>query len=212
MAAFARAMKESSFLELEATVLSIVKKRFGMNMKKKFSQATEKAEDSGDSINIDFIISFLQKWFKSLNRTYGMSTLIDAKPAASASSSSLSSSSSSPSSSSPSPSSSKKSGAPSSKANVAVVDASSGRRPMRMQQQQQQQPLQQQHRSQYQQQSVLNCFYCGESHQIESCSAFIQLSCQERISAMFKQRLCFKCFQSGHRAVQCRQSTALCLI
>ena len=44
MAAFARAMKEDSFLELEATVLSIVREKFGHKMKGKFSNATDQAE------------------------------------------------------------------------------------------------------------------------------------------------------------------------
>ena len=82
MAAFSRAMKESSFLDLEATVLSIVKKRFGTNMKKKFSQVSRKAQADGEKVNVDFIISFLQEWFQSLNHTFGMSALLEAKPSA----------------------------------------------------------------------------------------------------------------------------------
>ena len=59
MAAFLRAMKGSSFLELDATVLSIVKKRFGSNMKRKFSQGAQKAENNGEKVNVDFVIQFL---------------------------------------------------------------------------------------------------------------------------------------------------------
>ena len=40
--------------ELDATVRSMVKKRFGMKKKDKFSQATARAEDKGEKVNVNF--------------------------------------------------------------------------------------------------------------------------------------------------------------
>ena len=76
MAVKARAMKEESFLELDATVISIVRKRFGGNMKRKFAQASQKAEGKGEKVNVDFVISFLQDWYSSLNHKFGMVFLL----------------------------------------------------------------------------------------------------------------------------------------
>ena len=79
MVALARATKDDSFLALDATVLSIVKKRFGAVMKRKFSGASAKAEDNGEPVNVDFLVSFLKDWYSSLNRTYGMGSLMEPK-------------------------------------------------------------------------------------------------------------------------------------
>ena len=73
MVALARATKDDSFLALDATVLAIVKSRLGPVMKRKFSSASAKAEDQGQPINVDFLVSFLKDWYSSLNRTYGIS-------------------------------------------------------------------------------------------------------------------------------------------
>ena len=91
MVALARATKDDSFLALDATVLAIVKKRFGSVMKRKFSAASVKAEDCGEAVNVDFLVSFLKDWYSTLNRTYGMGSLME--PKATSSSSSFASSS-----------------------------------------------------------------------------------------------------------------------
>ena len=60
LSAYAAASDESSFLELEATVISIVGKHFPSSLRDKFSGKSEKAEDNGETINVDFVISFLK--------------------------------------------------------------------------------------------------------------------------------------------------------
>ena len=58
MCAFAKATKEASFLELKATVVSIVKKRLSYKVKEKFSKVSGTAEDKGEKVNINFLIKF----------------------------------------------------------------------------------------------------------------------------------------------------------
>ena len=194
MSAFSKAMNEASFLELEATVLSISRKRFGTNMKRKFSQAARQAMKKGDAVNVDFIVAFLKEWFESLNHTYGMAALMDSKPTSSSSSSSPSP---------PSSSSSKAGKSPANKTNIAVVEASG---PQKKPNRQQQRAQPQQQKAPVQQQSTTGCFYCGEAHSIEDCWPFNQISVEERVNAMFKYRRCFKCFQGNHRAADCSEA------
>ena len=79
MVSFAQASKDDSFLSLDASVLSILKKRFNHAMKRDFSKASNKAEDRGEKVDVHFLIKFLKELFSTLNRTYGMSALLDSK-------------------------------------------------------------------------------------------------------------------------------------
>ena len=88
MVSFARAMKEDSFLQLDATVVSIIKKRIPMRMKGKFGKAAKRAKKAGNTVDVDFLIAFLTEWYEYLNHEYGISNLIDSKTGSSASSSS----------------------------------------------------------------------------------------------------------------------------
>ena len=72
MAAFAKATKDDSFLELKATVVSIVKKRLSYKLKEKFSKVSQSAEDKGQKVNVDFLIKFLKDWFKEISCSFGM--------------------------------------------------------------------------------------------------------------------------------------------
>merc|ERR1711989_112327 len=64
---------------LDATVLAIVRKRFPFKLKTKFSSESFKAEADGEKIDVPYLIDFLKAWYTSLNRTYGMSSLLDSK-------------------------------------------------------------------------------------------------------------------------------------
>ena len=63
LVSYAKAQKDGSFLTLDATVLTIVRKRFPFQLKTKFSSELFKSE-----------ADFLKAWYTSLNRTYGMSS------------------------------------------------------------------------------------------------------------------------------------------
>ena len=75
LSAYAIASGESSFLELEATVVSILMKRFSTPLRSKFSDESLKAENKGETINVAFVISFLKDHYKKINRTFGMGSL-----------------------------------------------------------------------------------------------------------------------------------------
>ena len=75
LSAFAEATGEASFLELEATVVTIVKKRFSQPIKTKFAEKSKKAEDKGENINVAFVISFLRDYYANINRVFGMGFL-----------------------------------------------------------------------------------------------------------------------------------------
>merc|ERR1712175_71441 len=68
-----------SFLTLDATVLAIVRKRFPFKLKALLSFESFKAEADGKKIDVPYLIDFLKAWYTSLNRTYGMSSLLDSK-------------------------------------------------------------------------------------------------------------------------------------
>ena len=76
MAAYAKATNEASFLSLDATVLSIVKTRFGLVMKQKFAKVSLKAEEDGISVDVDYVISFVKGWYQQLRHVFGMSNLL----------------------------------------------------------------------------------------------------------------------------------------
>ena len=63
LVSYAKAQKDGSFLTLDATVLTIVRKRFPFQLKTKFSSKLFESE-----------ADFLKAWYTSLNRTYGMSS------------------------------------------------------------------------------------------------------------------------------------------
>ena len=183
MSSFTKATKDASFLELNATVVAIVKQRLPFKMKERLSSATNKAEAKGEKINTDFLIKFLKDWFSDLSRDFGISKLIENKNASSLSSS-------------PSPSSFKtgkmRSGpttvkaVPCSQANVTAVVAQGIPSANRVQQQQPQ-PQQQQQSSaweptslQFNRQSIQLsevCIYCSDAHLLDGCPRFSQLSC-----------------------------------
>ena len=134
MVTFARASKDDSFLAMDATIVGIVQERFAHKMKGEFSTQSQKAEDRGETIDVDFVISFLKEWYAKLNRRFGMGSLLKEKPASASTSASSSFSHSASSAgtshaTSPSPRSVKPKGgnAPSSKppakAAVAAADA-----------------------------------------------------------------------------------------
>ena len=197
LSAYAAASGESSFLKLEATVVSIVRKRFPSSLKDRFSNKSEKAEDEGETINVAFVIAFLKKYYKSINRTFGKSSLFNNHSKSSSSNPSTSTSTSSSSSSKVS----KPNSGPT-KASVAAFDAKGGPKkakgpslscsapPLQQPQQQLQHPV---------------CIYCGNSgHFLISCPSFIQLSYEEKKDFVYKQKACFKCFKvNTHRASQC---------
>ena len=72
MVTYARANDDDGFLSLSATVRGIVGKRFPRAMKVKFAEATERATGRGETVDVDFVVKFVKKWFKSLQGTYGM--------------------------------------------------------------------------------------------------------------------------------------------
>ena len=180
MVSLARAMKEESFLQLDATIVSIIKKRVPMRMKGKFGKAAKRARKAGTIVDVDFLVAFLSEWYEDLNHEYGISNLIDSKTVSNASSVGPSSP----------PVSTSSKVTKSSKADIAAADAAGG-------QQKLVQP--QQHPS--------TCFYCRDAHAIENCSAFIQISAEECIGVIFKQSRCLKCCQVGHIAARCEAAS-----
>ena len=195
LSAYAAASGESSFLELEATVVSIVKKRFPSSLRDKFSDKSEKAEDNGETINVAFVVSFLKKYYKSINRTFGKGSLSNHNSKLSSSNPSTSSSTSSSSSSKVSKSSSGPA-----KANVAAFDAKGGQRKTKGPSHSGLAPSQRQPQQQLQQPV---CIYCGNHHFLNFCPAFTQISYEEKKAFLFRQKACFKCYESDHRAAQC---------
>ena len=195
MATLAQATGEAGFLEVDATVISLVKERFGMVMKKEFSKWSSKAEDRGEKVNVDLLISYLKDCYSNLNRTFSMTAFMKSKPSPSPSSASPSSSSSS-SRSSPKPMVAAKVNTPAPKANVAAANVNVSRKP---QQQRGNQPP-----PGVQVQVTQGCAYCRGSHDIEVCPLFTQLSYNDRVNFLFQERRCYKCFDVGHRAVNCK--------
>ena len=61
LVSYAKAQKDNSFLSLDATVLSIVKKRFSYKLKTKFSSQSLKAEADGKTIDVAYLIDFLKE-------------------------------------------------------------------------------------------------------------------------------------------------------
>jgi len=66
MRATSKAMKDDSFLALEATVHMIVDKRFGRSMKLKFAKAAQKQMKEGEKVDVDFLIKFVKDSLDSL--------------------------------------------------------------------------------------------------------------------------------------------------
>ena len=166
--------------------------------------ASAKAEDSGEAVNVDFLVKFLKDWYSSLNRTYGMGSLMEPK-AASSSSSFPSSSGQKPTAGAqagkmvaPSYSTNRTVGKPSSipsssqvsapKANVAAIEANSSsqkfnKKLLQQQQQPSSLPSWGSSSSQWNRQTTQSghlCIFCGGAHLVDICPLFSQLSVEER--------------------------------
>ena len=179
LVALSNAMGEADFLELDPTVLAIVKGRFSQPLKLKFADKSEKAEEKGEKVNVAFVITFLKGYFKSINRTFGMGTLTGDKTNPNpASLSSPTSAPSSPSSKSPKPGGT-------TKASIAAVNVAQGQRKPHPAQRQWSAPSQQQ--QQQQQLASSFCFYCNQAHALDTCSLFIQLSYEDKMDYLYKQ-------------------------
>ena len=196
LVALSTAMNEADFLELDPTVLSIVKKRFSQPLKLKFADKTEKAEEKGEKVNVAFVIKFLKGYFKSINRTFGMGTLSGNKTNPPGFSSTPT-----PASSSSAPKPPKSGG--SAKASVAAVDVAQGQRKPRQSPRQWNSPQQQQP-SQQPQPSSPSCIYCSQPHLVDGCTLFSQLSHEAKKDYLYKQLRCFRCFDTNHRANACK--------
>ena len=218
LVSYAKAQKDGSFLTLDATVLAIVRKRFPFKLKTKFSSESFKAEADGEKIDVPYLIDFLKAWYTSLNRTYGMSSLLDSKDNNATRSSPITPSvkfqkakGSGPSGPS-GPASGPAKSVP--KANVAAADAS--RFPSRSwsnqgtswrsgNQQGNQQGGQQWNRPRSWLSQSVSCAFCQGTHSIETCSSFLAMNVDQRRQVVFAMRRCYKCLGEGHRANQCSQ-------
>ena len=70
----AKGLGDESFLSLKSTVHQIVDKRCNKGMKQKFAKATERANEAGERIDVQFLLDFVRKWFKSLDNSFGMAS------------------------------------------------------------------------------------------------------------------------------------------
>ena len=185
----ARASGEADILALETTVHLITEKRFGRNMKQRFSRSAQKAKDDGKKVNVDMLIAFLKEWFQSLNHSFGMGSYSHAKSNLPTTSSSSSSPSSTHLSQSSKP-----------RTNVAAVNAFGGNRgrgnrfPQR------------QNSSSWiaaANATPLKCLYCESAHALADCPTFCgRTSYEERFNFVKGLKRCFRCFES-HFAHEC---------
>ena len=56
-----------------------------------------------------------------------------------------------------------------------------------------------------------SCFLCSQSHLLDCCPEFLQLSVENRFSYAFQNRLCYSCLQSDHFTNSC-QNCSICSI
>ena len=56
-----------------------------------------------------------------------------------------------------------------------------------------------------------SCFLCSQSHLLDCCPEFLQLSVENRFSYAFQNRLCYSCLQSDHFTKFC-QKCSICSI
>ena len=56
-----------------------------------------------------------------------------------------------------------------------------------------------------------SCFLCSQSHLLDCCPVFLQLSVENRFSYAFQNRLCYSCLQSDHFTKFC-QKCCICSI
>ena len=56
-----------------------------------------------------------------------------------------------------------------------------------------------------------SCFLCSQSHLLDCCPEFLQLSVENRFSYAFQNRLCYSCLQSDHFTKSC-QNCSICSI
>ena len=59
--------------------------------------------------------------------------------------------------------------------------------------------------------SRLSCLLCSQSHLLDCCPEFLQLSVENRFSYAFQNRLCYSCLQSNHLTKFC-QKRSICSI
>ena len=54
------------------------------------------------------------------------------------------------------------------------------------------------------------CEVCTGEHPPTDCNYLISLQLEEREMIMIEKRLCFRCFQSGHKSVECQEQRPKC--